>query len=127
MTNCKNCGKPVESVQGRRQREFCDNKQYCRNQWHNKNKKPKNNIVLIPDENGQWITPDGKKCSLVWEDSNSVLDFKDAVSDGSKLTVTTSKKEKATLIQNTTEPKENTMAFFNKYGVMTKDELKSKK
>lgn len=40
MSNCKQCGKEIMVVEGRRKREFCDNKGKCRNEFYRKNKKP---------------------------------------------------------------------------------------
>lgn len=41
-TNCKHCGKELPEQQtGRRPREYCDNNNYCRNQYHEKKKKDK--------------------------------------------------------------------------------------
>lgn len=51
MPNCKYCNTPLpENETGRRPREFCDNKQKCRNLWHRKNKKEKS--ITIPID--QW-------------------------------------------------------------------------
>lgn len=41
MSNCKQCGADIELKEGRRPREFCDNKGKCRNLFHRKLTKDK--------------------------------------------------------------------------------------
>lgn len=42
MSNCIQCGKEIKQKEGARERKFCDNKNKCKQAYHNKNvKKPK--------------------------------------------------------------------------------------
>jgi len=64
MSNCKNCGKPIQSHSGRRPREFCDNNQKCRNEWFRKNKKVETHKI-IPMEEWKEIKEQLNKVSLI--------------------------------------------------------------
>ena len=39
MGECLNCGKPIENVQGRRPKKYCDNKGKCKGEYFRKQKK----------------------------------------------------------------------------------------
>jgi len=64
MSNCKNCGNPIQSHSGRRPREFCDNNQKCRNEWFRKNKKVETHKI-IPMEEWKEIKEQLNKVSLI--------------------------------------------------------------
>lgn len=71
---CLFCDKPIEQTEGRRERKFCA-KSDCGTRYWIKNHPPKKDtikkVILVPDENGQWQTKDGKKVKLVWAEATT--------------------------------------------------------
>lgn len=67
MSNCLNCGKPLENVPGRRAKMYCDSN--CRTtHWQKKHRVAGvERVCLVASADGLWETTDGKKCKLVWE------------------------------------------------------------
>lgn len=146
MSNCKNCDKPIEVKEGRRPREFCDNNQKCRNEFYRKNKKDKK-FVTVPIE--QYNTMKTKLSEIELMDidkakellgkygsdtmkqaEQKMAEFGSKVKDLNKATGELKPPEQPTTnyTVNTkvkeTDPKEGTMAFFNKYGCMYYSEIK---
>lgn len=121
MPNCKYCNTPLpENETGRRPREFCDNKQKCRNLWHRKNKKEKS--ITIPID--QWKDIQAKLLE------NNKPENKEKIEEerkGVKNDVSKSVRQNPiTQKEATTEPKENTMAFYLKYDCYTLKEVEEK-
>ena len=140
MSNCKNCSSPIEVKQGRRPREFCDNNQKCRNEYFRKNKKDKK-FVTVPIE--VWNELQVERRAYYVPSENSAKEQKDKVlgsvggygkfailKDATKPTGEVKPPEQPTTnyTVNTKakegDPKEGTMAFFNKFGCMYYSEIK---
>lgn len=146
MSNCKNCDKPIEVKEGRRPREFCDNNQKCRNEFYRKNKKDKK-FVTVPIE--QYNTMKTKLSEIELMDidkakellgkygsdtmkqaEQKMAELGSKVKDLNKATgeVKPPEQPKTNYTVNTKakegDPKEGTMAFFNKFGCMYYSEIK---
>ena len=68
--HCNNpsCGKELIHTEGRRPKKYCS--VGCRNAHYKEVYKKTEKVILIPDENGKWMTADGKKVSIVWDDKD---------------------------------------------------------
>lgn len=68
--HCNNpsCGKELIHTEGRRPKKYCS--VGCRNAHYKEVYKKTEKVVLVPDENGKWMTADGKKVSIVWDDKD---------------------------------------------------------
>jgi len=135
---CLNCGKEVPQTPGKRPRLYCDNKGACKQKhWVKMHpKKSKKKTIELPADYVNWksvgiLKEDGTVEEL--KDISQLPDtFKDAMRALGELklntttptTITYHGKEKKASVTDKVEPAEGTMAFFNKYGVMTKAEIK---
>jgi len=91
MSNCKNCGNPIQSHSGRRPREFCDNNQKCRNEWFRKNKKGNVIKVLASEvvEGKLYQFINGQLIEMIENRLNRDREaISDAILDSSRLTTT---------------------------------------
>jgi len=125
MNKCLQCGVDIESYTGRRPKKFCSDG--CRATYHKK-PRPKKSVTRgtfekVVKEKAELAMELAKfKANHVGEAPGHKIDIQD-------LNIQTNKVEpkkpmgstKSNFTINTTEPKEGTMAFFNKYGCMTWD------
>lgn len=131
MTKCLNCGAEIKQKEGARERRFCDNKNKCKQAYHNKKNgsgyKPKKKHISFEEyEKLMAMASGGKKSEPEVKVISAKIDKQKRVADILVEVESDNQPQKHKLWKKG-DPPEKSNAFFLRYDCWSYDELEKLK